>query len=56
MSFFYALFNLRKLLYIIPAALDPLRPDRPNVTKGAPKHPPCNRFLPDTRIKFAHKP
>ena len=23
----------------LDAALDPLRPDRPNVTKGAPKHP-----------------
>ena len=36
------------------AALDPLRPGRPNVTKGAPKHPPVIDFcqIPESNLRI----
>ena len=36
------------------AALDPLRPDRPNVTKGAPKPPPVIDFcqIPESNLRI----
>ena len=36
------------------AALDPLRTDRPKVTKGAPKHPPVIDFcqIPESNLRI----